>query len=138
MPVWTVDYVGVLIAAVAAMIIGFVWYLPAVAGRTWSAATGITAEKMKANMGISTLVAGFVMVLLQATVLSAAITWSGANGIGEGVVVGLIVWLGLIVTTAGMNVLYEARPASLYWVYGGNSLVTFAVMAAILSWWGAR
>ena len=136
MPVWTVDYVGVLIASVAAMIIGFVWYLPALAGKTWGAATGISPEKMKAIMGPATLVAGFIMVLLQATVLAAAIGWSGATGIGEGVVMGLIIWLGFIVTTAGMNVLYEARPSSLYWVYGGNSLVTFAVMGAILAWWG--
>ena len=33
MPVWSVAYVGVLIAAIAAMVIGFVWYLPAIAGR---------------------------------------------------------------------------------------------------------
>ena len=135
MPVWSVAYVGVLIAAIAAMVIGFVWYLPAIAGRAWSAATGISAEKMKAIMGPATLVAGFIMALLQATVLAAAMGWAGTTGVREGVVMGLIIWLGFIATTAAMNVLYEARPSALYWVYGGNSLVTFAVMGAILGWW---
>jgi hypothetical protein len=36
-----------------------------------------------------------------------------------------------------MNVLFEGRASTLYWIYGGNSLVTFVIAGAVIGWWRA-
>ena len=133
MPVWTVNEIGIAIAAGAATVIGFIWYVPALAGKAWSDATGISGEKMRATMRIR-VVFVLTMAVLQATVLSTVITVSGGTGIGAGVITSLFLWLPIFAATA-LNLTYEARPFALLWIYGGHGFITFAAMGAILGWW---
>ena len=132
---WGVNYGSVLAAAIAAMVVGFVWYLPAIAGNAWSKATGKTAEEMRAAMTPVVLIEGFVIALFKATVLAAVIGWAAIDTLGGGIVMGVVIWLGLIFATQAETVLYEGRPSGLYWVLGGNSLVTFVVMGGLIAWW---
>ncbi len=136
MPDWDVNYVAILVATIAAMIIGFVWYLPAVAGKAWLAAIGKTEAEMRAAGKPSIYIAAVVVALVQMTVLAAVLGWAGVAGIQDGIIAGLLVWL-LVFATVAMNVLFEGRSNSLYWVYGGNSLVTFVIAGAVIGWWRA-
>ena len=45
---WDVNYWAVLVAAVATMVIGSIYYMPAVAGRAWMKAIGKTEEEIRA------------------------------------------------------------------------------------------
>ena len=134
---WDVNYVAVLVAAIAAMIIGAVYYLPAVAGKAWMNAIGKTEAEVRAAMTPRVLIAGFVLAILEMSVLAAIEGWAGAVGVADGVMVALIVWLGLTLPAASMNVLFEGRPIALHWVYGVNSLIIFAVAGAVIGWWRA-
>ena len=154
---WDVNYVAVLVAAIAAMIIGAVYYLPAVAGKAWMNAIGKTEAEVRAAMTPRVLIAGFVLAILEMSVLAAIEGWAGAVGVADGVMVALIVWLGLALPVgvadgvmvalivwlgltlpaASMNVLFEGRPTALHWVYGVNSLIIFAVAGAVIGWWRA-
>ncbi|MSP20566.1 MAG: DUF1761 domain-containing protein [Alphaproteobacteria bacterium] len=134
---WDVNYVAVLVAAIAAMIIGAVYYLPAVAGKAWMNAIGKTEAEVRAAMTPRVLIAGFVLAILEMSVLAAIEGWAGAVGVADGVMVALIVWLGLTLPAASMNVLFEGRPTALHWVYGVNSLIIFAVAGAVIGWWRA-
>lgn len=136
MPDWDVNYVAVLITTVAAMVIGFVWYLPAVAGKTWMAAIGKTEAELRAAGTPSIYIAAVVLALVQMTVLAAVLGWADAAGIQDGIIAGILVWL-LVFAAIAMNVLFEGRSKSLYWVYGGNSLVTFVIAGAVIGWWRA-
>ena len=136
MPDWDVNYVAILVATIAAMIIGFVWYLPAVAGKAWLAAIGKTEAEMRAAGKPSIYIAAVVVALVQMTVLAAVLGWAGVAGIQDGIIAGLLVWL-LVFATVAMNVLFEGCSNSLYWVYGGNSLVTFVIAGAVIGWWRA-
>ena len=44
---WDVNYIAVVIAAVAGMIIGAVYFQPAVAGKAWMKAVGKTEEDLR-------------------------------------------------------------------------------------------
>jgi hypothetical protein len=136
MPVWDVSYPAVLVATIAAMIIGFVWYMPAAAGRPWMAAIGKTEAEVRAAGKPSIYVAAVILALIQMTVLAVVLGWAGASGIQDGIVAAVIVWL-LVFAAIAMNIVFEGRPVSLYWVYGGNSLVTFVIAGAVIGWWRA-
>lgn len=136
MPDWDVNYVAVLITTIAAMVIGFVWYLPVVAGKTWMTAIGKTEAELRSAGTPVVYVAAVFLAFLQMSVLAAILGWAGAAGIQEGIVVGVLVWL-LVFAAVAMNVLFEGRSKPLYWVYGGNSLVTFVIAGAVIGWWRA-
>ncbi|MBM3508302.1 MAG: DUF1761 domain-containing protein [Alphaproteobacteria bacterium] len=136
MPDWDVNYAAVLVATVAAMIIGFIWYMPALAGKTWMAAIGKTEAEIRAGAKPSIYIAAFVLALLQMTVLAAVLGWAGASGIQDGIVTEVLVWI-LVFAAIALNILFEGRATALYWVYGGNSLVTFVIAGAVIGWWRA-
>ena len=51
-----INWLAVLLAFIASMAIGFVWYMPAVLGKRWMAAIGKTEEDLK-NIEVPVLVA---------------------------------------------------------------------------------
>jgi len=65
-----INFLGLLIAALIPMILGFIWYNPKVFGTVWMAASGMTPEKAKStNMavvfGVSFLLAFFLAFGMQ-------------------------------------------------------------------------
>jgi hypothetical protein len=83
MPDWDVNYVAVLVATIAAMVIGFLWYMPAVAGKAWMAAIGKTEAEIRAAGKPSIYIAAVVVAFVQMTVLAAALGWAGAFGVQD-------------------------------------------------------
>jgi len=41
------NYVAIIAGALAVMVLGFIWYLPAVFGKSWARGAGLTEEDMK-------------------------------------------------------------------------------------------
>ena len=47
------NFLAILVAAVVPMVLGFLWYNPALFGNAWMRESGMTEEKMKSgNMGV--------------------------------------------------------------------------------------
>lgn len=62
------------VAALVPMIIGFIWYNPAVFGKAWMSASGMTDEKVKGgNMTVIFLVSYIMSVLLAFALVGAVI-----------------------------------------------------------------
>jgi hypothetical protein len=130
---WTnVPWLGVLVATVAAIVIGFVWYMPQVLGRRWSAAAGVNLPGgMPAP---TTLIGGVVVALITAYVLALFIGASGATDIVGGAVVGAVAWLGFVATWSANTVLYENRSWEYFGINAGYALVAMIVMGAIIGY----
>ena len=131
MPDVTIDWVGVVVAVVAAMAIGGIWYGP-LFGTRWSALTGKSQEDMRANGGI-----GYGMALvgsfITAIVMTYVTQWAGSNGFGEGALVGIVMWAGFIISTTVTGGVFEGRPWELIMINSGNSLLTFIVVGGIVA-----
>lgn len=129
----SVNYVAVLVAGIASMAIGMVWYLPAVFGNAWTKALG----KKKDEMGkpgpamILTFIAALVMIYVLAHFLQV----TGATTVGAGLTTAFWIWLGFIASTMLTNALFEGRSASLFWINSIYQLVNLLVAAAILVAW---
>jgi hypothetical protein len=128
---WTnVPWLGVLLAAVAGIVIGFVWYMPQVFGRRWANAAGVQLpEGMPPAM---TLVAGVVIALVTAYVLALFVTATGATDVVGGAIVGAVAWLGFVATWGANTVFYENRSWEYFGVNAGYSLLAMVVMGAII------
>ena len=133
MPDVTIDWVGVIVATVAAMVIGGVWYGP-LFGKRWMALLGKTREELQAqgNAGI-----GYGLALVGSFVLSIVMTyvtqWGLAEGFGEGAVVGVVMWAGFVIATQVVGMVFETRSWEFIMLVSGNSLLTFLIVGGIVA-----
>ncbi len=136
-----INYLAVLVAAIASMVIGSLWYGP-IFGKQWVALSGMPSDKMdkaKAQgMGKAYAIA-FVGSLLLSYVLAHAIVFAGSymhvEGIKLGLTAGFWNWLGFIVPVTLGSVLWEMRPWKLWVINISYHLVTLMLMGIILALW---
>lgn len=131
-----INWLAVIVSALAAMVIGFLWYGP-LFGKAWKKANKFTDKDMK-NMKITPQMAmiygtinSLVMAVLLALIFSAlnSVTLSGA------VIAGIVLWAGIAATTRINSVIFEQRTVSLFIINAGYDLATILAMGIILSLW---
>lgn len=131
-----VNYVAVLLAGVASMVIGFIWYGP-LFGKMWMKLSGITKEKIeegKKNMPV-TYGTMFVGSLIMAYVLAHFTYFAGATTVAQGMQAGFWAWLGFVATVGLSSILFEGKPMNLYFINVGYQLANLLVMGAIIAGW---
>ena len=131
MPDVTIDWVGVIVATVAAMMVGGLWYGP-LFGNSWMGYIGKTREQLQSQGGI-----GYLFALLGAFTTAIVMTyvtqWARVEGFGEGTLVGIVMWAGFALSTIVIGAVFEGRPWGLIMINTGNSLLTFILVGGIVS-----
>lgn len=135
-----VNYLAILVSAIASMVIGSVWY-GWLFREKWMSLMGYNKEnmgkmKMTRNKAYAIqFVASLVMAYILSHSLIFASAYLDASGWMAGVSAGFWNWLGYIApVTLGM-VLWENRTWSLWFIVASSHLVTLIVMGVILSLW---
>lgn len=124
------NYLAVLIAAIAAFVIGAIYY--GVLGRPWMKAARIDPEA--AQMSPVLFAISFVSELVMATMVAGVV---GHLGPGEvtlvnGVVSAFFLWLGFVATTLIVNHRYQGFGWDLSLIDGGHWLLVLLAMGAII------
>lgn len=126
------NYLAILVAAIANMVIGFLWYGP-IFGKKWMALSGMTEEQMKSVNPGPLYVQSFVMTLLTYFVLARFV--AGAVTPIEGIKVAFLIWLGFVMTVQFTASLFSTKPRALFYLDTGYQLTTYIVAGAILGAW---
>jgi hypothetical protein len=129
-----VNYLAVLIAAVAQYAIAFVWY-SLIFGKVWGKLTGITDMKpAPVNM-----ILVFFGSLVMSYVLYHSITFGDyyvkMTGVPGGLMGGFFDWLGYVMPVTLSTKLFEKKPWGLWLLDNAFWLISLMVMGAILSCW---
>lgn len=129
------NYWALLVAWVISMILGAYWYSPAGFGKLWSKLSGVDMMKMpkdEANRAIS-----FVALssLVQVVALGILINSLNATTVGDGLLVGLLVWAGFAAATTVGNNLYSRLSWKFWWLNSSFYLIILAVNGIILAAW---
>jgi Protein of unknown function (DUF1761) len=129
-----VNYLAVVIAAVAAWLAGAVWYMTL--GKTWTAAIGITSEQMEAAKrkpgAFLPFIYAFVAELIMAWALAGVLFHVGPVTLRSGLIAGALCWVGFVITTTVVNYSFGQRDPRLIWIDGGHWLLVLLVMGAII------
>ncbi len=129
-----VNFLTVLLAGMASMLIAFGWYHPRVFGSAWMRMVGITpemAERGKKRMPLTAAV-GLLSTMVIAYVMSYfGIAWGVFDVIGA-LELGFWCWVGFVGPILLGSVLWEQKPFALYLINAFYWLVSFIVMAIIL------
>jgi Protein of unknown function (DUF1761) len=131
---------AVLVAAVATMVVGFLWYSPFLFARPWMLAMGYDPndkakmDEMRKSAGKSYALS-FLASLVAAFVLGKIIDVATVDSVLYGMKIGFAVWLGFVTTVQLTGKLFGNQPTKLYLINTGYQLVCYLVMGAILAVW---
>ncbi len=132
-----INYLAVLVAAIASMVVGFLWYGP-LFGKQWVQLMNFDKKKIdatkKKGMG-KTFAIAFISTLIMSYILAHFVDYTQAKTVAEGAVAGFWIWLGFIATVQLGIVLWEGKPLKLYLINATHYLVTLVIMSAILAVW---
>ncbi|MFF2841836.1 DUF1761 domain-containing protein [Paenarthrobacter sp. NPDC057981] len=128
-----INWLAVLLAFVSSMVIGFVWYMPAVLGRRWMEAIGKTEDDLKnieggAGIWVPMMLAAAVTSILLAILISALdlnTFWAG----------GLFALIVAVVFRAGGHVIHNGfagRPSSVTVIDSGHDIAAMTVAGVII------
>lgn len=128
-----VNWFAVIVATVAAFMLGAVWYSKGLFGNKWMQEVGLDEESaQKANMG-KIFGTTFVLQFLAATALAILIgndsTW--LIGLHTGALVGLF-W---VATAYAVTYLFEQRTVRLWMINAGYYVVLYSIMGIALGAW---
>ena len=129
-----INFVAVLVAAVAGWLASAVWYMSL--GPLYQAALGKTPEQCKEEMKKP----GAFLPFLYALIGNLVIAWMLAGVLGHlgqvtiknGVITGAFLWFGFILTTMVVNFCFSGRDKRLLLIDLGNWLIVMVVMGAVI------
>lgn len=128
-----ISLLAVLAGGIIVMIMGSIWYTPKVFFNTWAREIGKKPEDIKPNPSVFGLM--FVSALIQSFVLANIDRAFGANTFISGLLLGIMIWFGLIATTMVGNYMFAGRSWKLYGIDAGYYLVTFVLLCVLHSMW---
>ena len=135
------NYMAVMVAAIASFIFGGIWYN--LFSKQWMEALGMTPDKMPRDRGgIGLYVLAFVAQVVMAWMLAGVLLHMAAGGLPTSLRTGLIsaafLWFGFVITTMVVNYSFHGARHMLTVLDGGHWLGVLLIQGAILGWWGVR
>jgi hypothetical protein len=126
------NYLAVLIAAVAAFAWGAAYYMTL--SKQWLAAVG----RVEPNKSPTPFIVSFVALLVMGWVLAGTLGHLGAGQVTvkNGVISGLFLWLGFVVTTVFVNNAYPGRKYVLSVIDSIHWLGVLAIQGAVIGAFG--
>jgi hypothetical protein len=123
-----VSWIAVIVAAVAHIVLGYLWYMPMVFGKRWEAAggnplpTGAPPPMTIAYMVVSALLAAVGMAL-----------WFSGSSVTNGAISGVLVWLYFVAPVSAGAIFFQGRTWMWWAITAGYWLVGLVIMGVIVN-----
>ncbi len=128
-----ISMLAIVLAVVANMIIGALWYSPLLFANIWMKSLGKTHEELHTSnpnigYGLTTL-AG----IITAIILSLVITVLDTVTVGGGALIGFLAGAGIASARELSPTFFEGRKYTLFFISAGYHIVSLTVMGAIIA-----
>lgn len=134
-----INLLAVVIAAVVAFVLGFLFHGPLL-GKIWMrlAHVHMTGNEKVSDM-VPQMLWNFLSNLVTAYVLAVIYLFAAPSpflptGILGGIVCALWIWLGFLLTSSSIGVIWMKQSIKLWLFEAGCSFVVMAAMGAIIAW----
>jgi hypothetical protein len=133
---YQINYLAVLVSAVAYMILGAIWYSPAIFGKVWMRAIGKTADQVKADSSAMNYVWAIIAAFIASYGVARIMEYVGSASIALGVEIGLVAGVCFVFASFWMNDTFEARSSSLTFGNALYHLLALILAGIIIGAWG--
>lgn len=123
---------AVLVAAVSSFLLGGLWYSPMLFLNPWSRAMQRSDEDKQPHPA-KTFGLAFLFALLSAYLFASLL--GPAPGLGDAIRMGLVVGLGFVAASFGINYQFADRPFSALFIDGGYHAFQFVLYGVVLGLW---
>ncbi len=128
----TINWLAVLAATFAAIVLGGLWYSPILFAKAWQRAAGVSDEALKSANMPAVFGLAFIFTLVMAANLAffvngADLTMTLAYSLAAG--------FGWAALGLGVVALFERRPPAYFLINGGYLTLAFLLMGLILGLW---
>ena len=137
----TVNWLSIVLAAVAAWLFGAAYYTAL--SKPWLAAMGKTLEQCKAEQAAKSGIAKyapfiltFVGEVIMAWALYGILVHMGNFSLRAGIISGALIWFGFVLTTITINNAFAGRKAMLTVIDGLGWLGALVIIGAIVGGFG--
>ena len=136
----SLNWLAILVAAISAMILGFLWYSPLLLAKAWTGEMGYDlndkAKMDEMRKGAGSAYAGsFVASLLSAFTLALILHGMRAESLHFGLMASFHIWLGFVAPVQFTGALFAKQSMKLFSINTGYQLVCYLIMGAILVLW---
>ena len=128
-----INWLSVVVSALAAFAVGSLWYSPLLFSKSWQALSKLTDEDIKGANMLLIFGTTFILNIIGAFVLDMFIGREATLVVG--LMAGLLVSLAWIATSFGINYLFTRKPFKLFLIDAGYYVTFFALMGIILGAW---
>jgi hypothetical protein len=129
---------AIVLAAIVAFMFGWLWY-GVLFSDAWLEACGKSREEVKGDTPSPTLfIISFIGLVVMACVLAGVLRHLGADQVTlrGGIVTGVFMWLGFVITTMVVNNAFRGAKPSLTLIDGGHWLGVLILQGAVIGWFG--
>ncbi len=130
----SINYLAVLVSAVAVFGLGSLWYTPILFGNVWLKEVGITPDEAEKSNMAKTFGLGFLCILLMCLTMAMFLRDSGYS-VTEGARWGTYAGFGLMGATVALNAVYESKSFLYIAINAGYVTIGMAMAGAILRAW---
>src|SRR5688572_9670910 len=119
-----VNWLAVLVAAVAYFILGAIWYSKALFAPKWAALVGIDMNKPTKGQSIGKMMIGsFLLIAVTCVALGLLVVRMDLFVLSSGLKLGALTDLCFATTAVSISFIYESRPTALYFIDCGYHVV---------------
>ena len=132
------NWLAVLVAALAYFAIGALWYAPPVFGKVWADAGGFVLPEAGNRPSATIYLTPLIGSVLSAIALGMVAAASGTDTFQEGIVLGIVVAVGFAISISFVTAQFETqKPKPMVWgaVNGGYHVVGNLIAAIIVASW---
>lgn len=133
-----INYVAVLLAGVAYMVVGFLWYSYLLFAKPWMKFMGYTKESMakeQKKMGpwyALSFVVALVTAFMLAHVMALSEHFYGYTPLMTGLTTAFFMWLGFVGPVQLTDVIFGSKKLKLFLINTGYQLVALLAMGVVL------
>ena len=132
------NWLAVLVAALAYFAIGAVWYSPPLFGKAWAAAGGLPTPDPGSRPSPAIYLTPLVGSVLASVALGMLAAATGSDSLQRGIVLGLVCAIGFAVSVALVTAQFESeKPKPMVWgaITAGYHAVGILVAAIVVASW---
>ncbi len=134
MDISTINYLAVIVAALATFVIGGLWYSPVLFGTAWMKENGFTEDQLKQTNMVKLFGFSFLFSLVMAFNLAMFLNDTNTTA-GWGAAAGFLAGFGWVSMAIAITALFERRSGRYILIHAGYMTVSFVVMGFIIGIW---
>lgn len=134
MDIGSINYLAVVVAALATFVLGGLWYSPMLFGKAWMRANNFTEEDLRKFSKARMFGWSFVFSLVMALNLAMFLAGPGTNTMW-GATAGALAGFGWVAMAFGIVGLFENKSWAYILINGGYMTLAFVLMGAIIGAW---